>query len=432
MKGHILILSPGSWPWQVSGEATFLEPEALVARERFDRVIVVPQTVAGERDPFPDGLELETSYAEEAGRLSSAKLAARAATSGLVEEEFIDRWRDLRDRRVVRELVAHAGRAQHARDWLTRLLARQQLPPDRVIVETFWWTPATTGFALARQRHPSLRVFTRAHGFDLYEDRHEPAYIPCRRAGLRWLCGVFPDSDRGTRHLHEQFPQARLLIETGLPGIFDPGVRSPPSTDGVLRVATCALLRPIKRMNLLIEGLAAAARLEPNRRFEWEHFGNGPDREATEAHARAVLPPTVKFHFAGYASQAGLFEAYGSRPADVFVNVSKSEGTAVSLLEAIACGIPLLVTAVGGNVEVCQSNYNGLHLSPNPTAEEVGRALLRFAPDRPEQLPRRDASRAVWASRYDARRNHEAFYRRLVEWPSVTPRSPRAQAPTGS
>jgi glycosyltransferase involved in cell wall biosynthesis len=44
---------------------------------------------------------------------------------------------------------------------------------------------------------------------------------------------------------------------------------------------------------------------------------------------------------------------------DVFVLSSKTEGTSIALLEAQACGIPSVVTNVGGNKDIIKNEYNG-------------------------------------------------------------------------
>ncbi len=44
---------------------------------------------------------------------------------------------------------------------------------------------------------------------------------------------------------------------------------------------------------------------------------------------------------------------------DIFVLSSKSEGTSISLLEAQSCGIPAVVTRVGGNGKIVKNGFNG-------------------------------------------------------------------------
>lgn len=424
-----LILSPGSFPWELSGESSFLGPELRGAQSVFDRLILAPQSMGGAREELSPDVELTTSLAERLSRQDAWSRVRSAAVSGVIAEEVLRRPRDLLSGKAAKELLAHAARARVAHEWLRDLLRERRLDPSSVTVSTFWWTPATTGFAMLRRSFPGLRVFTRAHGFDLYEDRHEPAYIPARTLGLRWLCRVFPDSSEGTLYLRRAFPWASQLIETSRLGVDDPRVLSQPSRDGTLRIVTCALVRPIKRLHLLVDGLEVAVAKAPNQRFEWTHFGLGPDIERLKQRA-ARLPPAATVRFAGYSTQAALFEAYATRPVDVCVNLSVSEGTSVALMEAIACGIPLLVTAVGGNVEVGRKT-NAVWLSPNPTAEEIAAGLLRFTTDNHDALARRAASRALWESDYDAQRNAAEHFTQLRRWPDLSSGS-RAPLPTGS
>ncbi|MCB0101170.1 MAG: glycosyltransferase, partial [Anaerolineales bacterium] len=105
---------------------------------------------------------------------------------------------------------------------------------------------------------------------------------------------------------------------------------------------------------------------------------------------------------------------YITHPVDVFVNVSSTEGTPVSIMEAISCGIPVTATAVGGNVEIVQER-NGFLLAENPTPDEIADALLSVMDARELWLEKRKGSREVWQERYNETKNFEAFAHRLVE-----------------
>jgi len=48
--------------------------------------------------------------------------------------------------------------------------------------------------------------------------------------------------------------------------------------------------------------------------------------------------------------------------ADLFVNASLSEGMPLTIVEAMAAGLPIAASAVGGNAEVIEHNHNGLLL----------------------------------------------------------------------
>jgi colanic acid/amylovoran biosynthesis glycosyltransferase len=406
-----LIVSPESYPWDLAKEQTFLEPELAVFAKRFEKVIVVPQQIGGQRAQLPAGVELDESYAREAGALSLAQLAGRASASSLMSEDLLRRARDLVSVPALKRLIAFAGRAHLARGWARRFLGARRLEGARSVFYTFWWGATTTGFGLARRGHSQMRVVSRAHGFDLYEERHTPAYLPCRHRSAKTVDALFPDSDQGRDYLVERLGSALGRCETARLGISDPRVTCKPSVDGALRVVSCSVQVPVKRLDLLVEGLAQAGKMIPGRKIEWTHFGTGALQPELERQVAAQFPANATARFAGYSSQRALFDWYAAHPVDVFVNVSASEGTPVSIMEAIACGIPILATAVGGNPEIA-TEANGLRLPANPTAAEVAAALLRFGPGA-EAAGWRAGSTQVWRERYDADANYERFARTL-------------------
>ena len=84
------------------------------------------------------------------------------------------------------------------------------------------------------------------------------------------------------------------------------------------------------------------------------------------------------------------------------------------MMEAISCGIPVIATAVGGNVEVVREK-NGFLLSENPTPDEIANALLSVYGNREFWLEKRRGSREIWQERYNEKTNFEAFAQKLVE-----------------
>ncbi|MEW6405229.1 MAG: glycosyltransferase, partial [Chloroflexota bacterium] len=135
-------------------------------------------------------------------------------------------------------------------------------------------------------------------------------------------------------------------------------------------------------------------------------------REELQQQADQTLPRNARAFFPGYSVKADLMEFYRQSPIDVFMNVSASEGTPVSIMEAASCGIPVIATAVGGNTEIV-SERNGILLNPNPLPEEIAQAILRLLDDTQAASNKRDGSRAVWLERYSADVNFKYFAERL-------------------
>lgn len=80
------------------------------------------------------------------------------------------------------------------------------------------------------------------------------------------------------------------------------------------------------------------------------------------------------FRFWGWKPHSALLELYAQ--ADVFVMPSLAEAFGVVFLEAMACGVPVIGSSVGGIPEIIQHGYNGLLVNPG-NADELAAAVLQ-------------------------------------------------------
>ena len=103
--------------------------------------------------------------------------------------------------------------------------------------------------------------------------------------------------------------------------------------------------------------------------------GKGPDMENVKVQV-AQLGIDANFRLAGFVSDEDLSSYYNV--ADMFVLPSKSgEGLPLVALEAMACGLPVIATDVGGIREVLSEDYGKL-VPPNQP-ELFAKAILDFA-----------------------------------------------------
>jgi len=84
------------------------------------------------------------------------------------------------------------------------------------------------------------------------------------------------------------------------------------------------------------------------------------------------------FRFWGWKSREELLEIYSQ--ADVFVMPSLVEALGVAFLEAMACGLPVIGTKVGGIPEIIEHGRNGLLVEPN-NAQQLSAALIEVLKD---------------------------------------------------
>ncbi len=103
--------------------------------------------------------------------------------------------------------------------------------------------------------------------------------------------------------------------------------------------------------------------------------GKGPDMESVKLQVEQ-LGIKANFRLAGFVNDEDLPSYYNL--ADLFVLPSKSgEGLPLVALEAMACGLPIIATDVGGIREILMDDYGKL-VAPNQP-ELLAKAVLDFA-----------------------------------------------------
>jgi glycosyltransferase involved in cell wall biosynthesis len=138
-------------------------------------------------------------------------------------------------------------------------------------------------------------------------------------------------------------------------------------------VACVARFHPVKDHATLIKAFAKAAAARPQAHLLL--VGDGPLRGDLTALVSS-LGLTDRVTFMGVRRDVPLILC----AADVFALTSVSEGASITLLEAQASALPIVVTAVGGNPELVRDGLDGL-LAPRADVDGLGAALLRILED---------------------------------------------------
>ncbi|HMC58899.1 MAG TPA: glycosyltransferase, partial [Candidatus Solibacter sp.] len=93
---------------------------------------------------------------------------------------------------------------------------------------------------------------------------------------------------------------------------------------------------------------------------------------------------------------------------DVFLLSSDWEGHPLGAMEAMACGLPVIATAVGGVPEVVESGLHGLLVPPGDAGALTG--AMRFLMERPhERVAMAQASRRRAAAEFGLERMVRAY-----------------------
>lgn len=201
--------------------------------------------------------------------------------------------------------------------------------------------------------------------------------------------------------------------------VFCPGegVRHDPS---IVVIGTVKLLKPVYGIDVLMRAFVAARDQLASRggpALELRIHGSGPGAQELSDLARELgIPQTMR----GHVDHAGVPEAL--RELDVFVALSRQESFGAAILEAGACGIPVLVSDAEGPAEVTVDGGTGL-VVPVDDVEAATAALVELATDPDLRTRLGSAARRHVVEHYSWRASLDAMlgaYGRTIE-AHVTP-----------
>ncbi|MBI2639338.1 MAG: glycosyltransferase family 4 protein [Candidatus Sungbacteria bacterium] len=152
------------------------------------------------------------------------------------------------------------------------------------------------------------------------------------------------------------------------------GARQELGLSGSIAVSVGRLV-PWKGFSALIESAAVIRKNLPD--FKLYIIGSGPDEEKLKLEIKKFGLGCVVF-IAGSVPHEVVLKYLAA--ADVFVLNTAYEGFSHTILEAMAAGIPVITTPVGGNLEIVRDGENGILVSYNDNAGIVD-AVRRFLGD---------------------------------------------------
>jgi glycosyltransferase involved in cell wall biosynthesis len=282
---------------------------------------------------------------------------------------------------------------------------------EKYVLYSYWFFVTARVGALIKTSKPELvlRMVTRAHRYDLYDERCSLGYLPMRRYLLRTFDRVCPCSDNGTQYLRGKYPEFSDKIQTSFLGTHDHG-NSAESDDGLLRILTCSRVSNVKRIDRMIDTLLLLEQEYPNLavRIQWTHIGDG--KLLNKLKRKAETLNKVQVYFTGMLLNQEVLGYYKSNQVDIFINISSSEGLPVSIMEALSFHIPVIATDVGGTSEIVNSEVGFLidkDFSNDQLAMAIRSILLRKDSGNYQKL--RMQARSVWEKKYQADHNYTEF-----------------------
>jgi L-malate glycosyltransferase len=243
--------------------------------------------------------------------------------------------------------------------------------------DSFFLTVAATRF---EKKPPVLICCRRDIGLTTKEPWYHFLYRLLRPLVYYFFDGIIANSEAVKRHLiqNEAVSEKKILVISN--GVDSKIIRNKPPA--VFREKRCsywigvlANLNPVKRIDIFLKSLALLRDKFKINDFCALVMGEGPERERLNKIA-LELKLEAYVHFVGSIKNVYEYLQY----LDVGVLCSDKEGLSNSILEYMACGLPVIASAVGGNCELV-GEQNGIRI-PAGDPFALASALARLSRDR--------------------------------------------------
>ncbi|MFN4224354.1 MAG: GT4 family glycosyltransferase PelF [Fervidobacterium nodosum] len=172
------------------------------------------------------------------------------------------------------------------------------------------------------------------------------------------------------------------------------------SKDKIILLNVGRLVKP-KNQFLLIRAFNKAVQEFPN--LELWIVGDGELKQELEDLVKN-LSLEEKVRFLGVRSDIPEL----LKVADIFVMSSDYEGVPISLLEALASGVPVISTAVGGVPEILESGRAGILVTPKDE-EELAQKIIELARDEKKRLEFSEYGKKLAKEKFDIRKTVEKY-----------------------
>ena len=260
-----------------------------------------------------------------------------------------------------------------------------------------------------------IPFITTLHGTDITLVGRDPSFEPVITFAIEHSDAVTAVSESLRKDTYDHFPVKReievipnfIRMERYAVG-SDPALRKRFAPNGEKLLVHVSNFRPVKRVQDVMDTFLGVRKQVPARLLL---IGDGPDRHLIEAQCRAnrICDDVC---FLGKMTDPEAIVA----SCDLFVLTSETESFGLAALEAMACGVPVVSTDVGGIPEVVENGVAGLLNAVGDVAAMTSNALKILSD--PAALERYRAGALRSAGRFDLPKvlpRYEELYHEVVQ-----------------
>ena len=408
-----LIIITDAYPWG-KGEKSFLTPELPYLQKEFKLTILsrAPQKwLAKDRVDVDESIDVIHYLEPEFGRKEMLRYIPLALFSKELREEMHLVKKSKAGKECIRETYVFWIRAVKFHKWMQKNGIFDNC--ENKLFYSYWANHSTLSLSMEKRKNKSIKFVSRAHRYDLYNEAAHGGRQPFKTYIDKWVDKMIFIAKEGLDYYLEHFAVNKTeedKYELRKLGVETPTVYPKKENKTVFRLVSCSSVDKRKRVNLIVDALA---KLEYP--IEWHHFGDGPDMDELRKQTQRQLDKkdNIDYILHGHVVNKDVLHFYQEHWVDGFITTSSSEGSPVSMQEAMAYGVPVIGTAVGEipfMIREC-----GILLSEDPTVEDVREAIYKLCKTEEKEMEHlRQNAAKVWEEDYRLEINATEFVNTLV------------------
>ncbi|WP_168407717.1 glycosyltransferase [Acinetobacter indicus] len=243
-------------------------------------------------------------------------------------------------------------------------------------IYSYWSNFSSYGALLYKMKKNNVKVVTRIHRFDLYEDLYEKNYMPFKRQFINEYDAIFVLSQEGRSYLTDNFSVLDAKIILMPLGVkVDEAIINYEKVSECIKIVSVSNCIKVKRIDKIIDALKKLEGVT-SKKIIWHHYGDGILKNKLIDYASRQLEK-IEFEFKGNIENSELQKKLVIEKYDLIINASESEGVPVSLMEAMAKKIVPIAPDVGG-IRFLVNQQNGFLLDSSCEVEDIYNSVINY------------------------------------------------------
>ena len=395
-----LLLSTSSFPFNSEIQEAFLIEELTQLSQNFNLIFICPSVNSGSLNiSLPKNVKLMPipKYLTFKWKLYAIILLFNRD----FWDEFFQAKRNITIKNVfslTREMLIFLTHAKKLKHDVIKIIKTQKINPADFIFYSYWLNYSALSFVYLKQKYPMIKTVSRIHSNEVYLHSNHFHYQVFKRKTMLGLSKLFCVSQFLKNYIITNYNLSSVELNVNRLGTKKQFLIAAPVRSGLKIISIGSA--DVKRISLLESALKKITDIS----IEWHHFGS-----QNYSNKNNSLPKTLKFIHQGFLSNSLLLSKIKCEKYDFLINVSKSEGIPVSIMEAMSFSVPVIATNVGGTSEIV-TNENGQLLNSTPSIEEICNAIRNFHNLSAEEVVlKKQAAYKTWKKKYNATKNYTQF-----------------------